>query len=233
MNANEGVLSLVLPLFLFAFAILWRLFIVLPCINGSKANADRKGMSLEELQENIKGKGTMIFLGSGGHTAEMIRILEGANLSNLERTWVASSGDSSSLLKCKNYEEKNLSLSQYKANYVTIDRARSVGESFLLSIMSTAKSTISIIKALFPFTGLPSLLLLDGPGTCVPLAYVLFLLKFFGFCNTKIIYIESLARVNQLSWSGKLILPIADRFIVQWENLIYKHKRVEYYGILI
>ena len=233
MNANEGVLPIILPLVLSAFAILWRLFMVLPCINGNRTNVDRKDRSLKELQGNIEGKRIMIFLGSGGHTAEMMRILEGANLSNLERTWVASSGDSSSLLKCKKYEEESHSLSKYKANYVTIDRARSVGQSSLLSITSTAKSTISIIEALYPFTKLPSVLLLDGPGTCVPLAYVVILLKFLGFCKTKIIYIESLARVAQLSWSGKLTLPIADRFIVQWEQLSYKHKRAEYYGILI
>jgi beta-1,4-N-acetylglucosaminyltransferase len=33
--------------------------------------------------------------------------------------------------------------------------------------------------------------------------------------------------------TGLLILPISDRFIVQWEPLARKYRRCEYYGILV
>ena len=36
--------------------------------------------------------------------------------------------------------------------------------------------------------------------------------------NKKIIYIESFARVDSASLTGRLIYPIADLFIVQWEE---------------
>lgn len=106
-----------------------------------------------------------------------------------------------------------------------------MGQNYILSIPTTLYSfVISAIKLL---NHKPDVLLLNGPGTCVPVAYILFFYKFLGLCKTKIIYIESLARVSKLSLSGLLLLPISDRFIVQWENLYHQYNRVEYYGVLI
>ena len=58
------------------------------------------------------------------------------------------------------------------------------------------------------------------------------------------IFVESFARVNTLSLTGKLLLPIANRFIVQWKEaldveFLGKNKRLgsywncEYVGIVI
>lgn len=57
--------------------------------------------------------------------------------------------------------------------------------------------------------------------------------QFFGLAHSKFIYVESLARVNQLSLSGRLLRPISDRFIVQWKQLADRYPGVEYYGILV
>lgn len=179
---------------------------------------------------DVHGANIAILLGSGGHTGEMMRILSKVDLSHMSRTWITSSGDNTSIYKAKDFED-NLD-TKYSANFVQLHRVRKVGEGLVLSIFNTIKSLILTVPTLLRLPK-PAILLVNGPGTAVPLTYILFFMKFLGFCNTKIVYIESLARVSKLSLSGKLILPIADRFIVQWEELYLQYKRVEYYGILL
>ena len=45
-------------------------------------------------------------------------------------------------------------------------------------------------------------------------------------------FVESFARVQALSLTGKLLYPLADRFVVQWPQLVQKHSAAEYLGIL-
>lgn len=49
----------------------------------------------------------------------------------------------------------------------------------------------------------------------------------------KIIYIETLAKVKTLSMTGEKMYKIADKFYVQWEELIQKYPKAEYIGRLI
>jgi beta-1,4-N-acetylglucosaminyltransferase len=49
----------------------------------------------------------------------------------------------------------------------------------------------------------------------------------------EIIYIESFARVETLSLTGKLLYPFVDRFLVQWPELSKKLGQAEYKGILV
>lgn len=58
----------------------------------------------------------------------------------------------------------------------------------------------------------------------------------FPFCflakirGTKVIYIESFARVNNQSLTGKLVYPFADLFLVQWEPLLKLYPKAKYVG---
>lgn len=65
-----------------------------------------------------------------------------------------------------------------------------------------------------------------GDATC-PLC---FLGKSLGI---KIIYVESLARVTDLSGNGKVMYHIADLFLVQWEGLLRKYKKAQYWGNIL
>ena len=56
---------------------------------------------------------------------------------------------------------------------------------------------------------------------------------FAKIIGKKVIYIESLAKVNTLSTTGKLIYPLANKFYVQWETLSKKYKKAEYLGRLM
>ena len=58
----------------------------------------------------------------------------------------------------------------------------------------------------------------------------------FPFCvfakmrSVKVIYIESFARVNNQSLTGKLVYPLADLFLVQWESLLKLYPKAKYVG---
>lgn len=58
----------------------------------------------------------------------------------------------------------------------------------------------------------------------------------FPFCllakwkGIKIVYIESFARVNNGSLTGKLVYPFADLFLVQWESLLKIYPKAKYVG---
>ena len=51
--------------------------------------------------------------------------------------------------------------------------------------------------------------------------------------RTNLIFIETVERVNELSGTGKLIYPITDRSIVQWESLKNKYENSVYWGRII
>lgn len=54
--------------------------------------------------------------------------------------------------------------------------------------------------------------------------------KFFG---AKVIYIETMAKIKELSGTGHNVYKIADKFYVQWKNLEEKYEKAEYIGRLI
>lgn len=212
-------------------AVLARLAVVLPAA-GRKNQVSPKIPPAGQISPHLPPGGhIMALLGSGGHTGEMLRLLAPLDLSGFQKTWLVSAGDSTSLEKAKAYENSQQNLPKSSV-YVTLARARKVGQPLWSSVFSTLHSLWSVAVALTTMEK-PDVLVLNGPGTCVPVAYWLFLLRFCGLASTRIVYVESLARVNQLSLSGLLVLPIADRILVQWESLAQRYARTEYYGILI
>lgn len=58
----------------------------------------------------------------------------------------------------------------------------------------------------------------------------------FPFClyakllGAKVVYLETFARVNDRSLTGKLVYPIADLFLVQWESLLELYPKAKYVG---
>jgi len=59
---------------------------------------------------------------------------------------------------------------------------------------------------------------------------VCFLGKVLG---AKVIWIDSIANVDQISLSGRMIRHIADLFLVQWPHLVRTYTNVEYLGSVI
>jgi UDP-N-acetylglucosamine:LPS N-acetylglucosamine transferase len=51
--------------------------------------------------------------------------------------------------------------------------------------------------------------------------------------HKKLIYIESFARIDELSMTGKMLYKMADLFVVQWEELAGRYPKAVYAGGLM
>ena len=110
-----------------------------------------------------------------------------------------------------------------------IPRARQVGQGWIWAFLFTV---ISIFKC-FPivFWCKPDVVLVNGPGTCVPVVIVARILSFVKLCpKPKIIFVESICRVKTLSMSAKLLWYLVDDIVVQWEELMHANQGVKYIG---
>lgn len=65
----------------------------------------------------------------------------------------------------------------------------------------------------------PQLIMCNGPGTCLPICLAAFCFRLVFFMDVRIVFCESFCRVKTLSLTGRLLYPIADRFVVQWPQL--------------
>ena len=59
----------------------------------------------------------------------------------------------------------------------------------------------------------PEIIVTTGTHTAVPMCYIA---KIFG---SKVIFIETFANRTTATVAGKLVYPIADTFVVQWEEM--------------
>lgn len=84
-----------------------------------------------------------------------------------------------------------------------------------------------------PLTPIPSQLLLNGPGTCIPVAAAAFFLQLFGLARVRLVFAESFCRVSDLSLSGKLLYPFASLFIVMWPELLRRYPRARHLGQIV
>ena len=70
----------------------------------------------------------------------------------------------------------------------------------------------------------PDYIVTTGTHTAGPMCYIA---KMFG---KKVIYIETIANINRKTATGRLIYPIADLFIVQWEEMKKIYPKAVYGG---
>ncbi len=70
----------------------------------------------------------------------------------------------------------------------------------------------------------PKVIITTGTHTAGPMCYIG---KLFG---SKIIYIETYANRNTKTATGRLIYPISDLFIVQWEEMLKIYPKAVYGG---
>jgi len=109
----------------------------------------------------------------------------------------------------------------------------------LSTLFSTLRTSLYTTHHLFlvptllsPFRPYADILLINGPGTCVVLCLVSYIRRVLGMRFTRIIYVESFARVKSLSLSGKLLRRVVDVFVVQWPEAGGKGRKV-YKGWLV
>lgn len=173
---------------------------------------------------------TIICIGSGGHTTEMLQLLKNLDFNKYTpRYYFIANNDTTSLSKVETFEKGKNNFDGYKV--VKIPRSRVVQQYYSTSIITTLYS----ILYSFPIVCLirPHLVLCNGPGTCIPICGISFLLKTLFVTDTKIVFVESFCRTKTFSLTGKILSYLADNFIVQWPNLTKKLKRADYIGQLM
>ncbi|TKX18491.1 UDP-N-acetylglucosamine transferase subunit alg14 [Elsinoe australis] len=161
------------------------------------------------------------------------------------RTWVVGSGDDFSSLRAREFEGSILSQSgeDKSGTYsvVTVPRARKIHQSLLtspISCLQCAWACFNILTTRRSEADLPDLILTNGPATATVLIFTSVLLRYFDFKGShsqgkmRTVYIESWARVKKMSLSGRLLCWVADRVLVQWEQLQGAGGRAEYHGVL-
>ena len=173
---------------------------------------------------------TLVVLGSGGHTGEMMYLMRSLNRKKFRPLHIVyASSDSMSRVRA---------LSEWNSSTVSfhsVPRSRSVGQSWITTPFTTAWAIVHSILLIVRIR--PDTILCNGPGTCVPICYAAFLLRFLGLQWCDVVFVESFCRSKSLSLSGRLLYPIADVFVVHWKKLATRlqsttHPRIKYVGLL-
>jgi beta-1,4-N-acetylglucosaminyltransferase len=70
----------------------------------------------------------------------------------------------------------------------------------------------------------PKVVITTGAGIVIPICFIA---KLFG---ARIIFIETMSRIESPSMTGRIVYPIADVFIVQWKRLLKFYGSKAVYG---
>ena len=175
-------------------------------------------------------KSIMIILGSGGHTGEILLMIQKLDFNKFSSCYfVSSHNDKNSENKAK----ESIPIDKYKNTkfiFLKIYRSRNVGQSFISSIPTTLYALFQSFFILIKYR--PNMVVTNGPGVAFPILFIGYILRILMIlCEFKIIFIESYCRTKSISLCGKIVEPLCDRFIVLWKNL--KSKKREYLGKIL
>lgn len=174
----------------------------------------------------------LVVAGSGGHTTEILRLLNSLSISYSPIHYVLADTDKMSEDKIRSFESAKVNgIPKSLYTIHRIPRSREVRQSWSSSVITTIQSFLYS----FPLTVRlkPDLILCNGPGTCIPVCFSALLLGILGIKKVIVVYVESLCRVESLSLSGRLLYYIADYFIVQWPLLKDKYPKSMYLGRIV
>ncbi|KAI8821516.1 oligosaccharide biosynthesis protein Alg14 like-domain-containing protein [Fimicolochytrium jonesii] len=183
-----------------------------------------------------------IILGSGGHTSEMLRMLDTLPTERYSpRCYVVAESDTGSGDKAVAYEKARADDTGITNNIIVpaytihkIPRARSVHQSYLTTPLSFLRAAYASAQLLFTLR--PDIMISNGPGTALPMLLLAFLTRILPLPERiwrppRLLYVESWARVKRLSMTGRICWWFVDRFLVQWE--MPGMKGVEFVGRVV
>ncbi|XP_029978897.1 UDP-N-acetylglucosamine transferase subunit ALG14 homolog [Sphaeramia orbicularis] len=204
----------VFVLIFLCFVFLLRLYVVIK--TGSKYKPGSKGSVV-----------VLAVAGSGGHTTELLRLMDSLSPSYKPRHYVIADTDKISEEKICTFESsKELRASEPQFTICRVPRSREVHQSWSSSVISTLHALLYSVPLVYKLR--PDLVLCNGPGTCVPLCAAGLLLGILGMKKVLIVYVESICRVDSLSVTGRILYPVSDYFFVQWATLRDKYPKAIY-----
>jgi len=177
---------------LFRFLLLLALFVAYKCIS-------------KRFNKKRDRPYTMLVLGSGGHTTELLKAMEYTGDGFARRCYVIADTDR---LSAGKIPEKD-------PHVITIPRAREVHQSYVTSVFTTLWAILHAFA--IAAKEVPDLLVVNGPGTCLPLVLACRVYRLFGM-RTLIVSLEALTRAKTLSLTTRLCYPFVDTHIVLWEK---------------
>eukprot|EP00392_Amoebophrya_sp_AT5.2_P014484 g14633.t1 len=162
-------------------------------------------------------------LGSGGHTSELLQLIQDWDRNRWQHIFIATDEDPSNG-KIKSTTTTTTTTGT-PARLFLIKRSRRVGEGWVSSFVNTCSSCVQCIALWYRELSLlqdADLLLINGPGVCVPVVISALFWEAFGYGDLRIVFVESFCRTRRISMTGKMLQPVCDRFVVQWAGLADK-----------
>ncbi|MEM3433792.1 MAG: PssD/Cps14F family polysaccharide biosynthesis glycosyltransferase [Candidatus Methanomethyliaceae archaeon] len=152
-------------------------------------------------------------LGSGGHTTQILKLIELLG-DRFEYRYLVGIGDALSPSKITR-----------EGKVYFVHRARDHGDGAFITAL---KAMRLFLESLFVIVSVkPDVVLSAGPGLAVPISI---LAKIFG---KKVIFVESWSRVYSASAAGRILYRFADLFFVQWPELKRVYPGAIYAGRLL
>nr|XP_033771826.1 UDP-N-acetylglucosamine transferase subunit ALG14 homolog isoform X2 [Geotrypetes seraphini] len=169
---------------------------------------------------------------AGGHTTEILRLLGSLSQSYSPMHYIVADSDKMSEDKICLFERSRAKQSSKFEYFIhRIPRSREVQQSWSSSVLTTLHSVLYSLPLTFRLK--PDLVLCNGPGTCVPVCASAVLLGILAIKKVIIVYVESICRVETLSFSGWILYYFSDYFIVQWPVLKEKYPKSVYLGRIV
>ena len=127
-------------------------------------------------------------------------------------------------------------LGEVDRHWVTFETPDAVsmlaGERVTYAFHPTNRNIKNLLRNLRLAAGLirqlrPGIIISTGAGVGVPFCWL------GRLCGIRVIFVESLTRIDGPSLSGRLVQPIADRYFVQWPSLAERCPKGEYLGSVL
>ena len=121
----------------------------------------------------------------------------------------------------------------YQTFFITYDsaRTRTLEHKYLLRNIGTnpfvmAQAFLSMLRILL--TERPIVIVSTGSEIAIPAFYIAKLFRI------KTIFIESWTRIDRPTGTGRIVYPVSDVFLVQWEQMLSKYgKKARYEGAIL
>lgn len=146
--------------------------------------------------------------------------------------FISSMGGHLSELKMLDFENYDYSIVTEKSD-ADIDLKDKYGDKVHFLIYGTRRTPFryffilifNLFISLYLFLKIrPEVIVTTGTHTAVPMCYIA---KIFG---KKVIWIETFANKESKTLAGRLVYPIADTFVVQWEEMKKIYPKAKYWG---
>lgn len=153
-------------------------------------------------------KRVLFIASTGGHFSELNNVIK--KMYNNYNSYIITEKTKSNMYLKEKYPKK--------VNYLVFGTKDYLFTYIFKFLYNCLKSLVLYIKIR------PKYIITTGTHTAVPMCYIG---KIFG---SKIIYIETMANISTKTLAGKLVYPIANLFIVQWEEMLDLYPKAVYGG---